>query len=233
MLPTVLLALVIFQALLGMWTVTLLLKPLIVSAHLLGGMAVLALLMLCLLREGDHLRGWAAHGLDRLRGFAGLALAVLIGQIFLGAWTSTNYAALACPDFPTCQDAWWPDTDFATAFTLWHGLGMNYEYGILDSVPRATIHLTHRIGAIVTAAVLLGLAAALYARGRDDNRWRKLAGLLAAAVLLQITLGVATVLGHLPLPLAVAHNGGAALLLLTVMAVIHAVRSAAPRRDTP
>lgn len=229
-LPTVLLGLVIFQALLGMWTVTLLLKPLIVSAHLLGGMAILALLLLCLLRRGEHLRAWTAHSLSRLRAFAGVALAVLIGQIFLGAWTSTNYAALACPDFPTCQGVWWPETDFATAFTLWHGLGMNYEYGILDSVPRATIHLTHRIGAIVTSAVLLGLAASLHARGRDDGRWRKLAGLLVAALLLQIILGVSTVLGHLPLPLAVAHNGGAALLLLTVMAITHAVWSATPGR---
>lgn len=231
-LPTVLLGLVIFQALLGMWTVTLLLKPLIVSAHLLGGMALLALLLICLLRQGDHLRGWAAAAPQRLRLFAGAGLAILIGQIFLGAWTSANYAALACPDFPTCQGAWWPETDFPAAFTLWHGLGQNYEYGILDSVPRATIHLTHRIGAIVTAVVLLGLAAAVYRRGRDDGRWRIPAGLLVAAVLLQITLGVAAVLGHLPLPLAVAHNGGAALLLLTVMAINHAAWSAVPRGDS-
>lgn len=231
LLPGVLLALVVFQAALGMWTVTLLLKPLIVSAHLLGGMALLALLLLCLLRQGGHLRGWIAPAPGRLRLFAGIGLAVLAVQIFLGAWTSTNYAALACPDFPTCQGAWWPQTDFATAYTLWHGLGMNYEYGILDSVPRATIHLTHRLGALVTAAVLFALAAPLFVRGGDDRRWRMLATLLVAAVVLQVGLGVTAVVAHLPLPAAVAHNGGGALLLLTVMAINHAAWSAVPPGD--
>lgn len=220
-LATLLLGVVVFQAVLGMWTVTLLLKPLVVTAHLLGGMTVLALLLLMLLRQGGHLRLAASAGRG-LRAAAGVGLAVLICQIFLGAWTSTNYAALACPDFPTCQRAWWPETDFATAFTLWHGLGINYEYGILDSVPRATIHLTHRIGALVTAVVLLGVAAVAFARGRLDGRWRLLGGLLVAALCLQIALGVTTVVAHLPLAVAVAHNGGAALLLLTVMAINHA-----------
>lgn len=227
-LPAVLLALVIFQAVLGMWTVTLLLKPLIVSAHLLGGMAVLALLLWCLLRQGGHLEALAVAGRRGLRLFAGVALGALVGQIFLGAWTSTNYAALACPDFPTCQGVWWPETDFATAFTLWHGLGINYEYGILDSVPRATIHLTHRLGAIAVAALMLGLVAVLLRRGRDDRRWRMLGLLLGGALLLQISLGITTVVAHLPLLVAVAHNGGAALLLLMVMAINHAAWAARP-----
>lgn len=231
-LPIALLGLVVFQAALGMWTVTLLLKPLIVSAHLLGGMALLALLLICLLRQGDHLHGWAAAAPERLRLFAGAGLAVLACQIFLGAWTSANYAALACPDFPTCRGAWWPETDFPAAFTLWHGLGQNYEYGILDSVPRATIHLSHRVGALLTAAVLLGLAGYLLARARDDRRWRVLTGLLAAAVVAQVAIGVTTVIAHLPLPAAVAHNGGAALLLLAVMAINHAAWSAVPRGNS-
>ena len=128
-LPTILVGLVAFQSLLGMWTVTLLLKPLIVTAHLFGGMATLALLWWCLLRQGGHLRGLAAA--PSLRAAAVVALVVLVGQIFLGAWTSSHYAALACPDFPTCHNQWWPETDFASAFTLWQGLGTNYEYGVL------------------------------------------------------------------------------------------------------
>lgn len=225
-LPWVVVAVVVFQALLGMWTVTLLLKPLVVTAHLLGGMTIFALLGLCLFRQRPLFHDWAASGLTGLRIFAGTALALLVGQIFLGAWTSTNYAALACPDFPTCQTHWWPPTDFAKAFTLWHGLGINYEYGILSSVPRQTIHWTHRLGACVIAITMLALAVRLFMAARRDGRWAGLAGVLIAVVALQITLGVSTVVFHLPLPIAVAHNGGAALLLLTLVAINHAVWSA-------
>ena len=222
-LPWVLLVLVIFQALLGMWTVTLLLKPLIVTAHLLGGMATFALLGWCLFREGALFDGYRTAMRRGLRIAAGSALALLVGQIFLGAWTSTNYAAMACPDFPTCQTYWWPPTDWSTAFTLWHGLGINYEYGILDSVPRATIHWAHRLGAVAITIAMLGLAALLWRQGRADHRWRGMALTLIAAVVLQVSIGVSVVVFHLPLPVAVAHNGGAALLLLMLMAINHAV----------
>lgn len=226
-LPGILLGLVIFQALLGMWTVTLLLKPLIVTSHLLGGMATLALLWLCLLRQGRHLHG--LEGARGLRWLAGLALAVLVLQIFLGAWTSTNYAAYACPDFPSCRgQGWWPETDYARAFTLWHGLGINYEHGILGSAARATIHWTHRLGALLTVAVVLLLTARLWWLGARDVRWRGLAGLLLAAVAVQAGLGITTVVLRVPLWAAVAHNGGAALLLLAVMATVHAVWWAGP-----
>ncbi len=222
-LPWVLVVLVIFQALLGMWTVTLLLKPLIVTGHLLGGMATFALLGWCLYRQGNLFSGWATAARRTLRMAAGVALALLVGQIFLGAWTSTNYAALACPDFPTCQTYWWPPTDWSTAFTLWHGLGINYEYGILDSVPRATIHWTHRLGAMVICAVMIALAMLLWRQAGADRRWRGMALTLLAALVLQVSLGISTVVFHLPLPVAVAHNGGAALLLLAVVAINHAV----------
>jgi len=225
-LPWVLLVLVIFQALLGMWTVTLLLKPLIVTAHLLGGMATFALLGWCLFRQGPMFAGYRAVARGGLRMAAGITLVVLIVQIFLGAWTSTNYAALACPDFPTCQTYWWPPTDFPTAFTLWHGLGINYEYGILDSIPRATIHWTHRIGALVTTLVMLVLVALLWRQSRTDRRWGKLALALPVVLVLQVSLGISVVVFHLPLPVAVAHNGGAALLLLVVMAINHAAWNA-------
>jgi heme a synthase len=220
-LPLALLALVIFQALLGMWTVTLLLKPMVVTAHLLGGMATLALLFWLVLRSGAHGTGLVTRAPGALRGFASAALLVLVLQIFLGAWTSTNYAALACPDFPTCQGRWWPDTDFGEAFTLWRGLGVNYEHGVLENTPRLTVHLTHRLGAIITALAMLGLAFYLmiYQRLRA---WRVLGATLLLALSLQLGLGIAIVLLHLPLPLAVAHNGGAALLLLVLVAINHA-----------
>lgn len=225
-LPWVLVGLVVFQALLGMWTVTLLLKPLIVTGHLLGGMTIFAVLGLCLFRTRPLLYDWASIGRRGLRVFAGVALVLLIGQIFLGAWTSTNYAALACPDFPTCQMQWWPQTNFAKAFTLWHGLGINYEYGILSSVPRQTIHWTHRLGACVITITMIALAIKLFLQARVDRRWARLGGVLLAALALQICLGISVVLFHLPLLVAVAHNGGAALLLLTLIAINHAAWSA-------
>lgn len=225
-LPWMLVALVIAQGLLGMWTVTLLLKPLVVTLHLLGGMATLALLALCLMRYRRFASGWALAGRGGLRLLAGIAFALLAVQVFLGAWTSTNYAALACPDFPTCQTYWWPPTDYPKAFTLWHGLSVNFDQGILDSVARATIHWTHRLGAVVIACVMAALVVLLWQRGRTDERWRRLALLLLAAVCLQIGLGVSVVVLHLPLAVAVAHNGGAALLILVLVLINHAAWSA-------
>ncbi len=220
-LPVALLVLVCFQAALGMWTVTLLLKPLIVTAHLLGGLATLSLLLLLVLRCGPHLKGLLVRHRRPLRVLAGIALAVVVAQIFLGAWTSTNYAALACPDFPTCQGHWWPPTDYATAYTLWHGLGINYEYGILDNIARVTIHVTHRLGALVTLLTLGSIALYLLMR-RHVSGLRLLGGLLLAAVCAQVAIGIAIVELRLPLGLADAHNAGAALLLLVVVAFNHA-----------
>jgi cytochrome c oxidase assembly protein subunit 15 len=220
-LPIALVGLLIFQAALGMWTVTLQLMPLVVTAHLFGGMATLALLFLLVLRQGGYLTGLVSRNTQMLRSLAFLALLVLIAQIFLGAWTSSNYAALACPDFPTCQGRWWPQTDFATAFTLWHGLGINYEYGLLDNIPRLTVHFVHRLGALIT--VLVMSATGLYLLAVEHERQlRVLGALLLAAVALQASIGISIVLLHLPLPVAVAHNGGAALLLLVLVALNHA-----------
>ena len=215
-LPLLLAALVVFQALLGMWTVTLLLKPLIVLAHLLGGMALLALL------------AWLALGHARelpllphpqgLRRFTALALGVLVLQIALGGWTSSNYAAVACPDLPTCQGQWWPPMDFASAFVPWHGLGIDYEGGILDSPARTAIHMTHRIGAVVTALVI-GALALLCLRRVHDRNLRRAGAVLLALLLLQLGLGIANIVWLLPLPVATAHNGGAAILLAALVAL--------------
>lgn len=208
-LPLVLLGLVILQGLLGMWTVTLQLLPLIVVLHLLGGLSVLACLF------------WLARGRSRpiasnrgLRALGSAALAALALQIFLGGWTSANYAVLACPDFPTCQTQWWPEiADFATAFDLFHEIGPDYEGGVLDHPARVAIHFTHRLGAII-ATILLGLFA-LRLIGRNDGRAAGAA--VAAALVLQIGIGISIVVFGVPLAVAVAHNGVAAILLLTVI----------------
>ncbi len=222
-----LLALIIFQAMLGMWTVTLLVKPIIVTAHLFGGLATLALLWLLVLRDGSSWPGLQAINPQRLRLFATLALLVLLGQIFLGAWTSTNYAALACPDFPQCQGQWLPETEYAEAYTLWRGLGVNYEYGVLDNIERVTIHFSHRVGAVLTAVALLLLMIIPLIR-QVDGRLRVLGFGLLGLMVLQIGLGISAVLFYLPLSVAVAHNGGAALLLLMLVNINHAVRHAKP-----
>ncbi len=205
-----LVGLVIFQGILGMWTVTWQLKPLAVTAHLLGGMSTLGMLAWL------NLLTWPAPaygGLRALRGLALFALLVLVGQIFLGGWTSSNYAALACPDFPTCHAQWWPEMNFSEAFVLWHGLGINFEYGILDSPARTAIHLTHRMGAVVTALSLLWLGVALW----RQTQAQIMAKLLLLALLLQLSLGIASVKFGLPLPVAAAHNAGAAILVLVLV----------------
>ena len=214
-----LLLLVVFQALLGMWTVTLLLKPFIVALHLLGGMAIIGLLhwLTLELRPAPGSAPGPAPAGFNLRPWAVAALVVLIMQIALGGWTSTNYAALACPDFPACQGKLWPPMDFGEAFVLWRGLGVDYEGGVLDGPARTAIHMTHRIGAAVTAAVLLALALpALRA-----NTTRAAARALLALLFIQLSLGIANVVFNLPLMVAVAHNGVAALLLLSVVTLLH------------
>ena len=103
-------------------------------------------------------------------------------QIALGGWTSTNYAALACTDFPTCHGVWMPETDFSEAFVMWRGIGVNYEFGVLEHPARTAIHLTHRIGALITFVYLLGLAVAMIKQG----------GILASASKVMLVLLVHT-----------------------------------------
>src|SRR6202795_3169489 len=191
-------AIVCLQAALGALTVTLLLKPLIVTAHLLGGLSTLGLLWwLSLTPETRAL----TQRETTLRKYALVGLAVLFVQIALGGWTSSNYAAVACPDFPTCQHSWWPPMDYRNAFVLWRGLDVDYEGGVLANPARVAIHFTHRLGALAAGSILivLGAMAAL----RTTSRRLKFAGrLLVLAVALQISIGVATVRWGVPLPLA-------------------------------
>ena len=212
-LETGLVALVVLQALLGMWTVTLLLKPVVVTAHLIGGMATLALLVLCLVRDTKVGADGTARRLERaVQALGRLALAVVIGQIALGGWVSSNYAALACPDFPTCQGRWWPEADYGNAFHLGRELGQTATGGLLSFAALTAIHWSHRLGALLVLVVVGAYTAVLIRR-------RRAIGVLLAALLVgQIGLGISNVLFSLPLGLAVAHNLGAALLLATLAA---------------
>jgi len=226
-LPIALVGLVFLQALLGMWTVTLLLKPLIVVLHLLGGLTTLALLAWLALAPAPSLSSPAERGTNQvglLKTLAAAGLIVLGLQIALGGWTSSNYAALACPDFPTCQNSYWPHMDAKDAFVLWRGLGIDYEGGVLDHPARVAIHFVHRLGALVTALVLGFLSFAAIRTG--PTRAVQTAGMVLAAVLVcQLILGPLMVIRALPLALATAHNAVAALLLLTVVALNRQLRA--------
>lgn len=208
------LAVIIFQAMLGMWTVTLLVKPIVVTAHLLGGLATFALLAWAALRwwgVGVHDERFAA-----LRMPIAIGIVVLVCQITLGGWTSTNYAALACgTDFPKCLGQWWPATDFHEAFILWRGIGVNYEGGVLDMAARSAIQMAHRIGAGVTFIYLAWLSHKLARAGL-----RKVGIAVAVVLIAQVLLGIGNVHLGLPLPVATAHNGVAALLLFTLLAAL-------------
>ncbi len=208
--------LVILQGLLGMWTVTLMLKPLIVVAHLLGGFTLLALLWWNLLEVWQCPRHESLTGLRR---FVELAMVILGVQVFLGGWTSANYAALACTDFPRCQGQWWPTVDFHNAFILWRGLGVNYEFGVLETPARTAIHVAHRAGACLV--ILVGLGLFVYARRVADAHGRRIAWCILALLALQVVLGITNVMRGLPLPVAVMHNGVAALLLLGLVTLFH------------
>lgn len=262
--------LVLVQALLGLWTVTLLLTPLIVVLHLLGGMGLLALLLWMRLSapgllgadggagmdagadveagaagmdagadveagagrkagvdaEGEAGAGASAGlgagmgtGTSRLVPWACAGLLMLFVQIGLGGWTSANYAGLACPDFPTCQGQWWPDgVDFRQGFTPWRGVGIDQS----DSLPpggRTAIAVAHRIGALVTLLLLAGIACVALRQPVSRLRW--LAGIMLLLLIVQWALGIAIVLLRAPLLIANAHNAAAALLLLSLVALLH------------
>jgi cytochrome c oxidase assembly protein subunit 15 len=214
LLPSALLLIITFQAALGMWTVTMLLKPAIVSAHLIGGMTTLALLVWIAHRHwGSFSQSSAISPTLKLliRG----ALFVLLAQIFLGGWTSTNYAALACTDFPTCHGAWMPEMDFKDAFHLVRELGQSANGGNLTLPALTAIQWTHRIGALVTFIYLGSLALALI----RIHAFSKIAVLLLTVLIAQVCIGIANLILHLPLVLAVAHNLGAALLTIIIVVI--------------
>jgi cytochrome c oxidase assembly protein subunit 15 len=209
-LATAILAVVVFQATLGMWTVTMLLKPAIVTAHLLGGMATLALLLWFSLSQ---FRFDPEPRSRELRFTAAAALALVVIQIALGGWVSANYAALACPDLPGCRGQVFPPMDFANAFHVLRELGRTGEGGLLPLEALVAIHWTHRMFALVIAAFVMYVVF----RAFRIEGLRKTAIFVGAALVLQLFLGIANVAFGLPLGLAAAHNAGAALLLASLV----------------
>ena len=216
-----LLMLVTFQALLGMWTVVWLVKPVIVMSHLMGGLSTFALLTV--------LAWWTTPNATRvhveaprLRVWLWVGLALLAVQIALGGWVAANYAALACGlDFPKCKGAWWPSTDFAEGFVLWRGIGVDYEGGVLDAAARAAIQIAHRIGAVVVTAyfLLLGFRLAFRPGFRTSGM------VLLVMLVVQVGLGIANVVMGLPLYVATAHLMVAVLMLFTVITLLARLRS--------
>ncbi|HRQ56490.1 MAG TPA: COX15/CtaA family protein [Azoarcus taiwanensis] len=219
-----LLGVVIFQGMLGMWTVTLLLKPAIVTAHLIGGMTVLGLLAWLSMRALRVPRAEVSAGVVLLSWLAFAALAV---QIALGGWVSTNYAALACTDFPTCHGSWWPEADYSNAFHIVRELGMTAEGELLSHEALTAIHWMHRVGALIAGGLLFALAWVLSRRQATQG----LGIALLAAVLLQVLIGVANIIFSLPLWLAAAHNAGAALLVVVMVCISSRLGLAASPAD--
>jgi cytochrome c oxidase assembly protein subunit 15 len=223
-LPWILLGTVITQGLLGMWTVTLLLKPLIVTLHLLGGLSTLSLLWWLSL---DPERRELKASERKVRRLAIVAMAFVVLQVALGGWTSTNYAAAACTDFPRCQDTWLPEMNFADAFVLWRGLGIDYEGGVLDAPARVAIHYSHRLGAYVVTVLLATLGFAAWRRGQTTTtRWA--AAAVLAALVLQLLIGMNLIWQGWPLWLGTAHNAGAALVVLAMVTMLRYLTPRSP-----
>jgi cytochrome c oxidase assembly protein subunit 15 len=220
---------VLVQIVFGALTVTLKVKPIIVTTHLMLGLTTLSLLWWMWLSTRRAVAS-APPAAALLKPLSLAALLLLCGQIFLGGWTSTNYAALACPDFPACHDSYLPKGDLGEAFKLWRGLGIDYEFGVLDTASRATIHLVHRYGALVLSLMLVTVAGYLLSLRRAPYTALGLA--LLAALALQLAIGIGLILKQLPLWLADAHNAGAAVLLLAVLALNHTVWRGDSRRPT-
>jgi cytochrome c oxidase assembly protein subunit 15 len=220
-LSTITLMVVIVQAILGMWTVTWLLKPVVVMSHLLGGLATLSLLT------------WLAWGTTpgsslvqavapKLRRLLWIGLVLLVVQIALGGWTSSNYAALSCgADFPKCLGQWWPAHDFREAFVLWRGIGVDYEGGVLDGPARVAIQLAHRMMALLVFGHFLVVAIRML-RTPGLVFW---GSALLFLLLAQVSLGIANVMLGLPLWVATAHTAGAALLLFVVIGLLARLRA--------
>lgn len=210
----VLLSVVIFQAMLGMWTVTWLLKPVVVMGHLLGGLTTFALISYVALRLSGI--GAADDQWASTRKLVAIGLFLLGLQIALGGWTSANYAALTCGlDFPTCQGQWWPPTDFHEGFVLWRGIGVNYEGGVLDVAARNAIQMSHRIGALIVFCYLGWLSHHLARRGL-----RIPAIALGIGLIVQVSLGIANVKLALPMPIALGHVSVAVLLLFSLIFIL-------------
>ena len=220
-LATFVLMVIIFQAVLGMWTVIWLVKPVIVMSHLMGGLLTLSLLTWLAWRTTPGSALVQAEA-PRLRRLLWIGLGLLLAQIALGGWTSANYAALACgTDFPTCLGQWWPEQDYREAFVLWRGIGVDYEGGVLDGPARAAIQMSHRMLALLVAGHLAVVGIRML-RTPGLVFWGSVLLVLLTA---QVALGISNVVLGLPLWVATAHNAGAALLLFTLVGLLARLRA--------
>jgi len=234
-LATVLILLVLFQAALGMWTVTMNLKPIIVVGHLLGGFSILALLVLLRLRlakttmtatllfpplnkVSHNILPIHRQQLARVQLYCCIALPIVIIQIALGGWTSSNYAAIVCTEFPICNGDWLSRFNLNDVFSL-SPVAETYQYGVRDTIARINIHVTHRIWAGVTIIYLLITAYQLL-KHQPERKIRLIAKILLVILSLQVSLGIANVMFQLPLSIAVAHNLVAAILLITLVTLL-------------
>ncbi|RUO26785.1 cytochrome B [Aliidiomarina minuta] len=213
-LPVALLGLIIFQALLGMWTVTMMLQPAIVMAHLLGGFTTFSLLYLLYLRETPYQISGGEQGLRRFRTLAMVSLLVVVAQIALGGWVAANYAALACTELPICEGNWASNLNISGAFSLPEA--DTYEFGVHPYDERMTMHVFHRLGAIVTTLVVGFLLFKLW-KHAVSSYFRRLTLAITLLLVVQLALGVSNVVFSLPLSVAVAHNAVGALLLLSLV----------------
>ena len=213
----------IFQAALGMWTVTMKLMPVVVMGHLLGGFTTLCLLFLLYLRLSDYRVPGGDFNLKKYVKFGVVGIVILTGQIALGGWTSSNYAALTCTELPICQAGWAEQLNFEHAFDLVPPEKDSYEFGHLDHASRVTIHVMHRFGAIITAIYLFWLAISIYRKAQSPF-FRKAALSLGFILSVQVGLGISNVWFSLPLSVAVSHNVVAAMLMMSLITMTYSLK---------
>jgi cytochrome c oxidase assembly protein subunit 15 len=218
-LPLLILVVVIFQAALGMWTVTMKLMPIVVMGHLLGGFTTLCLLFLLYLRL-KKVRVNEFSILKKYRAPAFIGIFILTTQIALGGWTSSNYAALVCTELPICQSGWVEQLTFEQSFDVIPPEKESYEFGHLGHNERITIHVIHRIGAIITTLYLAWLAISIFLHAHSDF-FKRLALLLGAVLIAQVSLGISNIVFSLPLAVAVSHNVVAACLMLVLISLTY------------
>lgn len=225
--PLFMAVLVVWQALFGMWTVTLKLWPQVVTIHLLGGFLTFVLMTVLVQRLSSY--RWSLSeqqymAVFKLRRATVVGLIVVFLQILLGGWVASNYAAFGCPDFPRCTGDWWPEMDAKAGFNFFQHIGPNYLGGLLESDARTAIHFVHRIGAIVTAGYLIYLGLRVWAV--NTLQTRKLVIALWSCLVLQIVLGISNVIFLIPLWVAVAHNFVGAVLLASLAALLTQINRA-------
>ena len=226
LIPALVFVLVFAQVLFGIVTVKLQHKPLVTMLNLAAGLAILGLLWWIVLREQRFWRPVTEAPLatlKRLRPRALVGLLLVIAQLLLGGWVSANYVGMVCPDFPTCQASYWPNMDFLNGFVLWRDIGINYDGVLLNLEASTAVHMAHRVGALITVLYVGWLALHTIRLGARNNLCRY--GLLILILLIgSLTLGIITVLMHLPVVLVVAHSTLAALLILSLVTLNHVVR---------